>query len=65
MLLWKRIVATAVSILAFSFVVGLLWKQVFGFELPAYLGGLSGGVIAVPVWEFLRRIKPKETSVSQ
>jgi hypothetical protein len=27
--------------------------------LPSYIGGVIGGLTALPVWEFLKRIGPK------
>jgi hypothetical protein len=42
-----------------SVIVGYIWWQIFGFELPSYLGGVVGGLTALPVWEFLKRIRPK------
>lgn len=57
--MWQRLLATLVAMLATSFVAGLLWQAVFGISLPSYIGGLVGGMTAVPVWEFLRRVGPK------
>jgi hypothetical protein len=28
--------------------------------MPGYLSGIIGGLAALPVWEFLKRIKPKD-----
>jgi hypothetical protein len=58
--LWQRLIVTIVAIVVASIVVGLIWYQTFGFTLPSYIGGVIGGLTAVPVWEFLRRIKPKK-----
>jgi hypothetical protein len=44
---------------AASLVVGLIWRALFDFELPSYLAGVIGGLTAVPVWEFLKRIRPR------
>lgn len=57
---WQRIVATLVAMVAVSFIAGLIWTALFGFALPSYVAGLIGGTTAIPVWEFLRRVKPKE-----
>ena len=57
--LWQRLVLTIVAIVAASVVVGIVWNKIFGFGLPSYLGGVIGGLTAVPVWKFLRRIGPK------
>jgi Na+/glutamate symporter len=56
---WQRLVITVVAMLATSFVVGLIWANLLGFALPSYVAGLIGGVTAIPVWEFLRRVGPK------
>ena len=58
--LWQRLVLTIVAIVVASFIVGLIWHTLLGFGLPSYVGGVIGGLTAVPVWEFLKRIGPKE-----
>ncbi len=58
--LWQRLIVTIVAIVVASLVVGLIWHRIFGFGLPSYIGGVIGGLTAVPVWEFLRRIQPKK-----
>lgn len=57
--IWQRILATIFAMVAVSFVAGLIWTAAFGFDLPSYVAGLIGGTTAIPVWEFLRRVKPK------
>jgi hypothetical protein len=37
-----------------------LSHYVFGFVLPAYVTGVIGGLTAVPLWDLLKRIKPKK-----
>jgi uncharacterized YccA/Bax inhibitor family protein len=54
--LWQRLVLTLVTIVVASIIAGLIWHQLFGFGLPSYLGGVIGGLTAVPVWEFLKRV---------
>jgi putative flippase GtrA len=56
---WQRLVITVVAMLGVSFLVGLIWSALLGFPLPSYLAGMIGGLTALPVWEFLRRIRPK------
>ena len=56
---WQKLVITVVAMLATSFVVGLIWANVLGFALPSYVAGMIGGLTALPVWEFLRRVGPK------
>jgi hypothetical protein len=44
--------------LAASYVASLLWALVFSFPLPSYVAGAIGGLAALPVWDFLKRIRP-------
>ena len=57
---WQRFAITVAAMLLTGFLAGLIWQRIFGIPLPSYLGGMIGGFTAVPVWEFLKRIKPKE-----
>ena len=59
MRLWQRLLVTLVAMAAASLLVGLIWRALFGFELPSYLAGVVGGLTAVPVWESLKRMAPK------
>jgi hypothetical protein len=56
---WQRLLITVIAMLAVSFVAGLLWKGVFNFSLPSYAAGIVGGLTALPLWEFLKRIGEK------
>jgi hypothetical protein len=60
MRLWQRLVLTIVAIVVASFIAGLIWHRLFGFGLPSYLGGVIGGMTAVPVWEFMKRRDPEK-----
>jgi hypothetical protein len=62
MALWQRLLVTLIAMAAASLVVGLIWRALFGFELPSYLAGVVGGLTAVPVWEFLKRVTPRTVS---
>ena len=57
--LWQRVIMTVVAMVVVSLVAGYIWWQMFGFELPSYLAGMVGGLTALPVWEFLKRFRPK------
>ena len=46
--------------LAVSYLVGLTWQAIFSFPLPSYVGGVVGGLTAIPVWDFLRRVRPRD-----
>ena len=54
--LWQKLLITFATMLLTSFVAGLLWHRVFNVDLPSYLSGVVGGVTAVPMWEFLKRV---------
>lgn len=57
--LWQRLIVTLLAMVVVSLIIGLIWEALFGFPLPSYVAGLVGGVTALPVWEFLKRIGPK------
>lgn len=57
--MWQRMLVTLVAMVVASLVVGFIWQAIFGFQLPSYLAGVVGGLAAVPVWEFLKRVRPK------
>ena len=57
--LWQRLLVTLIAMVVASLVVGYIWQAIFGFPLPSYVAGVIGGLTAVPVWEFLKRIRPK------
>jgi uncharacterized YccA/Bax inhibitor family protein len=56
---WQRLLITLIAMVAASFVAGLIWRALFGFELPSYLAGVIGGLTSVPVWEFVKRVRPR------
>ena len=56
--LWQRLLVTLLAILAASFVADLIWQALTGYDLPSYLAGVIGGLAAVPLWEFLKRVGP-------
>jgi hypothetical protein len=53
---WQRLLITLIAMLAVSFVAGLLWQSILGFALPSYAAGIIGGLTALPLWEFLKRV---------
>ena len=59
MVFWQRLLITVVIMLVTSFAAGIIWRSVFNMVMPSYLAGIIGGLTALPVWEFLRRIKSK------
>ncbi len=56
---WQRSLTTLAAMLAVSFIIGFICRSQFGFGLPDYASGVVGGLTAVPLWEFLKRVKPK------
>lgn len=57
---WQRALILVVAMMAVSFVFGMIWEAVAGFSLPSYVSGVVGGLTALPVWDLLKRIKPKK-----
>lgn len=64
MVFWQRLLVTLIAMAAASLAVGLIWRGLLGFELPSYVAGVVGGLTAVPVWEFLKRVSPKAPSAA-
>lgn len=60
MAFWQRLLITVLVMLAVSFLAGTIWRSVFNMVIPSYLAGAIGGLTALPVWEFLKRIKTKK-----
>ena len=60
---WQRLAVTILAMLAASFILGVFWRSLFNIPLPSYLAGIIGGLTALPVWEFLKRIKPKDKKI--
>lgn len=56
MSLWQRLLVTVLAMLAMSFIAGLLWGRMFDARLPSFLGGIIGGLTAIPVWEALKHL---------
>ncbi len=59
---WQRLLITVVVMLATSFLAGVIWQGLLGFsfQLPSYAAGVIGGLAALPVWDFLKRIRPSQ-----
>lgn len=58
---WQRLLLTIVVMLVASYLIGLLWQKAMGFPLPSYAAGAVGGLAALPIWDFLKRIRPAST----
>ena len=56
---WQRMLVTLIAMVVTSLIVGLIWQEIFGFPLPSYVAGVIGGLTALPVWEFLKRVGPR------
>jgi len=57
---WQRFLIVLVAMLFVSFTIGLISRSLLGFGLPDYASGVVGGLTAIPLWELLKRVKPKE-----
>ena len=53
----KRALITLAAMVVASFIVGLVWRDLFDARIPSYLSGLVGGLSALATWEFLRSLK--------
>jgi hypothetical protein len=60
---WQRLSITFLAMLTASFIIGVFWRSIFNVPLPSYLAGVIGGLTALPVWEFLKRIKQKDKKI--
>lgn len=58
--LWQRLLITVIAMLAVSFLVGLIWSSLLSWPMPGYISGVIGGLTTLPVWEMLKRIRPKQ-----
>ena len=54
---WQRYLIVVTAMLVASFTVGLISRSVLGIGLPDYVSGVVGGLTAIPLWEFLKRVK--------
>ena len=52
--LWQRLAITVAVMIVFSLLMHLAWRALLGFPMPAYLAGVAGGLVALPVWEYLQ-----------
>lgn len=59
MSIWARIAVTIILMVLFSFLAGVLWSSMFSTQIPSYISGFVGGIVAVPVWEILEKFKTK------
>jgi Na+/glutamate symporter len=55
---WQRLLLTIAVMLITSYIASLLWQQILGVALPSYIAGAVGGLAALPMWDFLKRIRP-------
>lgn len=59
MSIWARIAVTVILMVLFSFLAGVLWSSIFSTQIPSYISGFVGGIVAIPVWEILEKFKTK------
>ena len=57
---WQRSLVLLAAVIAVSAIFSIIWHSLFGFSLPGYVSGVVGGLTAVPLWDMLKRIKPKQ-----
>ncbi len=59
---WQRLLITVMVMLAASFIISLIWRSTFNMIIPSYIAGVIAGLAALPVWELLKKIKPKKVN---
>ena len=62
MVFWQRALILLAAMIVVSMIVGAIWFSVFNFDLPGYVSGVVGGLTAVPVWDLLKKTKPKNNT---
>lgn len=56
---WQKLAVTVVAMLIASYAAGVICRALFDVALPSYIGGIVGGLTAIPVWELLKRFGRK------
>jgi hypothetical protein len=49
------LLVTVAAVLAASGIAWMLWRMVFNTNMPIFVLGAIGGVVAAAMWRFLRR----------
>ena len=62
MTVWVRLAITVAVMVLVSFLAAWLWNSLLGVNIPSYISGLIGGLIAIPVWEILQKFKQEPHS---
>ena len=65
MVFWQRLLITVIVMLAASFIVSAIWRSIFNMIIPSYVAGVFAGLAALPVWELLKKIKPKRKDIDE
>jgi hypothetical protein len=59
---WQRLLLTIGVMLVTSYIAGLLCESILGVPIPSYVAGAIGGLAALPIWDFLKRVRPSQAS---
>lgn len=57
MSIWARIGVTIILMVLLSFLAGIVWSSIFASQIPSYISGFVGGLVAIPAWEILKKFK--------
>jgi hypothetical protein len=60
MVFWQRLLITLLVMVVASLIIAAVWRSVFNMTIPSYVAGVAAGLAALPVWELLKKIKPKK-----
>ncbi len=57
---WQRLPITIGAMFLAGYLAGYLCQSFLGVPIPSYVAGAIGGLAALPIWEFLKRIRPQQ-----
>ena len=60
MVFWQRLLITLLVMVVTSLIIAAVWRSVFNMTIPSHVAGVVAGLAALPVWELLKKIKPKK-----
>lgn len=60
MTFWQRCLILLVAVIGVSLIFSVIFNSLFGVSPPAYAAGVIGGLTAVPLWDVLKRVKPRK-----
>lgn len=61
------LLATIAIVLVVLYAASIIWGILFASALPGFVGGLLGGITALPIWQSLKKIRhaPDQPAIEQ